>query len=182
MYDVILADPPWLFKVWNDETGHSRSAEKHYHTMTIDDICALPVAELANENCALFLWCVWPSIFEYPQKVIDAWGFRYATKAFTWVKSRKNNVGFAMGMGYYTRANDEPCLLAIKGRMSVRDKGVLSIIHAPRRKHSQKPDAQYGKIERLYPNMRYLELFARKKREGWDSWGNEVENDIEILA
>jgi len=179
-YDVILADPPWAFRVWNKDTGQGRSAESHYSTMTIDNICALPIAELANENCALFLWCVWPSIFEYPQRVIDAWGFRYATKAFTWVKSKKGNMGFAMGMGYYTRANDEPCLLAVKGRMPVQAKDVLSIIYSPRRKHSQKPNEQYNKIERLYPNMRYLELFARTKRENWDVWGREVENDVEI--
>ena len=158
MYDVILADPPWSFRVWNKDTGHGRSAESHYPTMSIEDICALPIAELANENCALFLWCVWPSIFEYPQRVIDAWGFKYATKAFTWVKSKKSGFGFAMGMGHYSRANDEPCLLAVKGTMSVQDKGVLSIIYAPRREHSQKPDEQYNKIKRLYPNMKYLEL------------------------
>jgi len=180
MYDVILADPPWEYKVWDKDTGQGRSAESHYSTMNIEDICALPIANLANENCALFLWCVWPSIFEYPQKVINAWGFRYATKAFTWVKSKKGNMGFAMGMGHYTRANDEPCLLAVRGNMSVQAKDVLSIIYAPRREHSRKPDDQYGKIERLYPNMKYLELFARKRREGWDVWGNEVESDINI--
>jgi len=179
-YDVILADPPWSFDVWNKDTGNGRSPISHYPTMTIDELCSLPIKEFASDNCALFLWCVWPSIFEFVPPLLDAWGFAYKTKAFTWIKSQKSGFGFFMGMGYYARANDEPCLLAVKGKMPVVDKGVLSIIYSPIREHSRKPDEQYAKIERLYPNMNYLELFARRKRPGWDSWGNEIESDIEI--
>lgn len=95
------------------------------------------------------------------------------------MKSKKSGEGFATGMGYYTRANSEPCLLAIKGRMPVAARDVLSVIHAPRGRHSQKPEQQYEKIERLYPERRYLELFARARpRPGWAYWGNEVASDV----
>ena len=146
--------------------------------MSIDDICNLPVANLVSENCALFLWCVWPSLLDYPAQVISAWGFEYKTIAWVWVKAKKSGLGFFTGMGYYARANTEPCLLATKGHMPVSAHNVLALIYSPVREHSRKPDEQYNKIERLYPDVRYLELFARKKREKWDAWGNEVESDV----
>lgn len=195
-YSVILADPPWQFRVWNKDTGNGRSAEAYYSTMSIDDICALPVSNLANDNCALFLWCVWPSIFEYVPPLLKAWGFEYKTLAFEWWKLNKKwhkafspmlmaakdysflEKMFAFGMGYYTRANSEPCLLAVKGKMPVSIKSERNFIIAPIRDHSRKPDEQYSKIERLYPGQNYLELFARNKRVGWSSWGNEIKNDI----
>lgn len=178
-YDVILADVPWDFKVWNKDTGSGRSPSAHYPTMNLDDICALPIKNLANKNCALFFWGVWPRLFDC-EKVIKAWGFKYATKAFTWVKMDKTNSRPVMGMGYYTRANDEFCLLATRGHMPVAVHNEIGLIFAPRRAHSQKPDEQYGKIERLYPNMRYLELFARERRENWAAFGNEVEGSITL--
>lgn len=147
--------------------------------MTLDDICALPIKELTNDDCALFLWGVWPSIFD-TQRVMNAWGFEYKTKAWTWVKAKKTGFAFHFGMGYYTRANDEPCLLCVKGKMPVAVHNIQALIYAPVREHSRKPDDQYRKIEALYPDMKYLELFARRKREGWDSWGNEIESDITV--
>jgi N6-adenosine-specific RNA methylase IME4 len=176
-YDVILADPPWAFEVWNRDTGNGRSAESHYPTMSLDAICSLPVADLAADNCALFLWAVWPSIFD-AQKVIEAWGFAFKTLGFEWVKLTESGMGFHIGMGYYTRANPEPCLLAVRGSMPVAVHDERNLIVSPVRRHSQKPDEQYRKIERLYPGRRYLELFARRKRAGWDAWGNEVASDI----
>ncbi len=178
-YDVILADPPWAYEVWNKDTGHGRSAEAHYSTMKLNDIAALPIGELTAENCALFMWAVWPSIFD-AEMIIDAWGFTYRTKAWSWVKSNKNSMGFFTGMGHYTRANDEPCLLAVKGSMPVSNKGIQGLIFSPVREHSRKPDDQYRKIEALYPNKRYLELFARRRRDGWDAFGNEVDGSIEL--
>lgn len=180
-YDVILADPPWDFEVWNRDTGSGRSAISHYDVMSLDDICNLPIAELASENCALFMWAVWPRIFD-AKTVIEAWGFEYKTLAFDWFKTTKNGKAH-FGMGYYFRANPEPCLLAVKGNMPVsvhneRNWMAENVIVSQHRGHSVKPDEQYEKIERVYPNKRYLELFARRKREGWDSWGNEIESDI----
>lgn len=172
-FDVILADAPWPFRVWNRDTGQGRSAESHYHTMTLAEICALPVRAIAAPNCALFLWGVWPSIFD-TQTVMEAWGFKYKTKAWSWVKANKSGMGFFFGMGYYTRANDEPCLLAVRGNMPVASRSVRAIIYSPVRAHSQKPDEQYNKIETLYPGRRYIELFARNTRPNWISVGNEI--------
>ena len=179
-YDVILADPPWSFRVWDEDTGNGRAPRAHYDTMPIEELCKLPIRDLASKNCALFLWAVWPSMFENVPPLLDAWGFKYKSLAWIWVKALKDGTGFATGMGYYSRANSEPCLLAVKGNMPVANRDVLAVIHSPRRAHSQKPDEQYSKIERLYPDKRYLELFARQKREGWDSWGNEITSDIQL--
>ena len=175
MYDVILADPPWAFEVWDRDTGKGRSAESHYPTMSMDAIAALGIP--ASENAALFMWAVWPSLPD-AFKILDAWGFGYKTVAWVWVKANESGMGHHMGMGYYTRANTEPCLLAVRGRMPVEAHDVLALIYAPVREHSRKPDEQYNKIERLYPGRRYLELFARRKRPGWDAWGNEIESDV----
>lgn len=195
-YDVILADPPWSFKVWDEDTGSGRSASAHYTTQSLEWICDLPVRGLTERNCALFLWVPWPRIFD-AQTVMKAWGFRYATLGFEWWKLNKgwrvylsNLVGalnhrwleplFHFGMGYYTRANSEPCLLGIKGSMPVKVHDERNFIISPIRAHSQKPDEQYGKIERLYPDMKYLEMFARQRRAGWDAFGNEVEGSIDL--
>lgn len=175
-YDVILADVPWPFETYSDK-GKGRSAENHYPTMTIEDICALPVAGLAADNCALFFWAVWPRIFD-AQKVIEAWGFSFRALAWEWVKLNQSGKGLKMGLGYYTRSNVEPLLLAVKGSMPVSDKGILNVLMSPIRQHSRKPDEQYERIEALYPNRRYLELFARRTRPGWAVWGNEVKSDV----
>ena len=177
MYDVILADPPWAFDVWDRDTGAGRSAESHYPTMSMDAIAALRIPAVGN--AALFMWAVWPSLPD-AFKILDAWGFGYKTVAWVWVKANESGMGHHMGMGYYTRANTEPCLLAVRGRMPVEAHDVLALIYTPVREHSRKPDEQYQKIERLYPGRRYLELFARRKRPGWDAWGNELESDVEI--
>jgi len=176
-YDVILADPPWNFKTWS-EKGKGRSADRHYPIMGIVDIMNLPVQEFCADNCALFLWTTWTHL---PQafQVINAWGFTYRTDAWVWSKRSKTGSRF-MGMGYYTRANTEPYLLAVKGNMPVSDHSVLAFIDAPVKKHSQKPRMQYDMIHSLYPEKRYLELFAREKHPGWDVWGLDVMNDIEI--
>ena len=181
-FDVILADPPWHYREWIPSHGdNSRSAESHYPTMTDEDIALLSVDNLAADNCALFLWTVWPKLAE-TWNVIEEWGFIYKTIAWVWVKAKRSGFGHFTGMGYYTRANTEPCLLAIKGQMPVTSHDVLALIYSPVREHSRKPDEQYAKIERLYPEKKYLELFARKKRKGWDSWGNEVESDINLTS
>jgi N6-adenosine-specific RNA methylase IME4 len=172
-FDVILADPPWTFRTWSDK-GAKRGPK--YPVMTLEDICNLPVAEVTAENCALFLWVTWPLIENQAFDVIASWGFTYRTLAWEWIKLDKSGKP-SMGLGYYTRSNAEPCLLCVKGSMPVADHSISNILMAQRRKHSQKPDEQYERIERLYPNMRYLELFARNRRPGWAAWGNEIESD-----
>lgn len=174
-YPVILADPPWEFSVWNAAKSDRHTSHK-YSLMNTDAIMSLPVP--AAENCALFLWATWPNLPD-AFKVITAWGFTYRTIAWDWVKLNENSMGTHMGMGYYTRANTEPCLLAVRGRMPVKMHDVQALILSPVRQHSRKPDEQYAKIERLYDGP-YLEMFARRSRPGWHVWGNEVESDVEI--
>lgn len=176
-YDVILADPPWKFEHWSKTYIAGRDARTHYDVMTLDDICRLPISSLADDNCVLFLWTCWPHL-EKSFEVIKSWGFEYKTEAWVWVKAKKSGFGFHFGLGYYTRGNTEPCLLATRGKMSVHSHSISALIYTPVREHSRKPDEQYAKIEKLYPNMRYLELFARQRRDGWDAFGNEIENSI----
>lgn len=177
-YPVILADPPWEFRTWGRNTGpNGRTAEKHYRTMSTSDLCKFAIP--ATANCALFLWAVWPALPD-ALDLIRAWGFEYKTIAWVWTKLNPSSIGFHYGLGYYTRANSEPCLLAVRGRMAVAKKDVQALIVSPIQEHSRKPDDQYRKIERLYPTGPYLELFARRKRPGWDVWGNEVESDVVI--
>jgi N6-adenosine-specific RNA methylase IME4 len=177
-FDIILADPPWLFSAWNAKKSNRHVSHK-YQLMDVDAICNLQATQLASENCALFLWATWPNIKD-AFRVIDAWGFTYRTLAWEWVKSNRSGMGFHFGMGYYTRANPEPCLLAVRGRMPVQSHSISALIYSPVREHSRKPDDQYRKIEALYPEMNYLELFARQERPGWVALGNEVGECLDL--
>jgi N6-adenosine-specific RNA methylase IME4 len=174
-YRAILADPPWRFDCWSGK-GKARSADNHYCTMTIDEIMALPVTSLAADNCVLFMWTCWP-VLQISFRVLDAWGFNYKTCAFSWMKAdpyrlfADEKTPFA-GMGYWTRANTEPCLLATRGKPKRIGADVRQGIISPRREHSRKPDCVHGRIEHLVDGP-YLELFARQSHPGWDSWGNE---------
>jgi N6-adenosine-specific RNA methylase IME4 len=170
LYDAILVDPPWHFRTRSDK-GRDRCADKHYPTMSVDDIKALPVIACAAKDCALFLWATDPML-PAALDVIRRWGFEFKTVAFTWVKTTKSG-GFHIGCGYWSRANPEMCLLATRGRPKRLAKDVRQLIVAPRREHSRKPDEAYERIERLVRGP-YLELFARGCRLGWDAWGNEA--------
>ena len=144
-----------------------------------EDISQLPIKDLSKDNCVLFLWATWPNL-QHAFKVLESWGFTYRTIGWIWIKANRSGFGFFTGMGYYTRSNTEPCLLAVKGQMPVARHDIQALIYSPVREHSRKPIDQYRKIEALYPDMKYLELFARRKRDGWDSWGNEIISDVEI--
>ena len=148
-------------------------------TMTAWDLMqskAFRVADWAAPDCALFLWATDPSL---PQalEVISAWGFAYKTVAFTWVKTTKDGSGFPIGCGYWTRANPEMCLLATRGRPQRLSRSVRQLLFAPRREHSRKPDEAYTRIEALVSGP-YLEMFARSRRQGWESWGIGVDEGI----
>lgn len=184
-YGAILADPPWSFEVWSKATGNGRSAESHYSTMSARQISRMPVDELAAKDCVLFLWATWPTL---PQAfdLICHWGFTYKTCAFDWMKADNTQPHFfedeiqaQVGMGYWTRANTEPCLLAVRGRPKRINADVRMGIIAPRREHSRKPDGIHERIERLVAGP-YCELFARQRRKGWDCWGNETDKFAEI--
>lgn len=198
-FAAIYADPPWRFEVWNGETavkcrsgkpgmhGTYVSASVHYQTMPPDEIAALPVSDLAAEDCCLFLWISWP-LLEEAMGLIGPWGFKYKTCAFSWMKGRatqlemfRDDADASMGMGYWTRANSEVCLLATRGKPKRINADVRQGIIEPRREHSRKPDCVYGRIERLVAGP-YLELFARTIRPGWSSWGNQVGKFAETAA
>lgn len=182
-FSAILADPPWSFEVWSDSDKAHGAAKAHYQTMTMREIARLPIEDLAAPNCALFMWACWPSIND-ALKIIDAWGFNYKTCAFSWLKADPYRL-FAdeptvyMGLGYWTRANTEPCLLATRGKPKRIANDVRQGVIAPRREHSRKPDEIHERIERLVTGP-YLELFARRPRDGWTVWGNEVETKMDL--
>ena len=178
-FDVVLADPPWKFEFWNEDTAELRGAVLHYPVMELDALKRLDIESLVARDAALFMWGIWshlPQVLE----LIGAWGFEYRTLAFVWIKAKPSGFGFYQGMGYYTRRNTEPCLLGVRGSMPVQAHDVSELIYAPVREHSRKPDQQYEKIDRLYPEARKLELFARRKQPGWSTWGNEVEKDVDV--
>jgi N6-adenosine-specific RNA methylase IME4 len=170
-FSVILADPPWTFKVYSGK-GKQRSADRHYNTLSLDDIKALPVESLAADDCALFLWGVCPEV-PGALDVIRAWGFEFKTKAFTWIKLNPKGEGLHTGMGYWTRANSEDVWLATRGNPRRLAMDVHQVVTAPVGEHSEKPTEVHGRIERLLAGP-YLEIFARAERSGWTTWGNEI--------
>ena len=171
-YNVIYADPPWSFKTYSDK-GKDRSPENHYNVMTLNDICNLPVNKIANDNSVLLMWVIDP-LLDKAFKVIDAWGFKYKTVGFTWAKTNRKSMGFFTGLGYWTRGNPEMCLLATKGKPKRLSKSVPQLVVEQRREHSRKPDIMYNHIENLLEGP-YIELFARTRRNNWDSWGNQLD-------
>ena len=179
-YQIIYADPPWQYK--DKSKSHGGCAESHYPTMSVKEICALDVASIAEENSVLLLWVTMPFLPE-GLEVMKAWGFKFKTSAFTWVKTNKDG-SIYMGMGRHTRANAEICILGTKGKGVPRQNAaVYNTQLAPRGKHSQKPVQFKNDIIRLYGNgLARLEMFCRERTGGWDAWGNEVESDIEFCA
>jgi len=189
-YGASLADPPWQFfnwscrPWWERKNATTRAAERHYETESTDNLCALPVSEIAAPDCVLFLWMVWPSVPD-AMRLIEAWGFTFKTCAFCWTKAHAGQIEMfeqsipdQMGLGYWTRANTEACLLATRGKPRRLAADVRQAIIEPRRQHSRKPNCIHGRIERLVAGP-YVELFARQKRQGWDCWGNQTDKFAE---
>jgi len=173
-YDIIYADPPWRFKTWSKHPK-SRSVEKHYRTLSMQDIKSLPVGQLAAKDSVLFLWTTGPFLRE-AQAVIEAWGFKYKTLGFNWVKTREGTGVLHMGTGYHTRANAELCLLATKGRGLPRvRRDVRQVVISPVGRHSENPQKAHHRIEELYGPQRRIELFARRQVPGWDAVGDEID-------
>lgn len=157
-YSVIYADPPWQYS----NSGFTTSAANQYLTMPTQEICNLPIGELANDNAVLFLWATSPMLKD-ALRVCEAWGFDYKTN-FVWIKNHHTG-------GFYCYGQHELLFIATKGSMLPNTNGLRSsVISAPRREHSRKPDEVYDIIEAMYDGP-YIELFARTKREGWAGWG-----------
>lgn len=179
-FNIIYCDPPWLYHLYRRQFSHIgtlsvpiRTAASFYDTMSVDDICSLPVGNIAADNCALFLWITNPLLNE-PFKVISAWGFQYKTVAFYWNKKCKRSDKLKMGMGHYTRPNCEPLLLAMKGSLEVLDHSINQVVFATIENHSKKPAIFRNLILKLFGDLPRIELFARERAQGWSSWGNEV--------
>ena len=172
-YNIIYADPPWSY---NDKQNSKDlgGAIKHYSTMSIKDICLLPVKNITDKDAVLFLWVTSP-LLEASFEVVKAWGFKYKT-SFVWDKILHN-------MGHYNSVRHELLLICTKGKMTPQVKKLFDSVQSiEREKHSKKPQQFRDIINTLYPQGNRIELFARQKTEGWDVWGNEVESDIDLLT
>jgi len=171
-YSIIYADPPWNFKHYS-EKGKGRSADNYYNTMSLNDIKELPVGNIADDNCVLFMWTTFPFL-QKSFDVIKEWGFTYKTVGFVWVKRNRKASSWFWGMGYWTRSNAEICIIATKGSITRQSSSVSQIIDAPVGEHSKKPNIVREKIIELVGKLPRIELFARERYEGWDVWGDEV--------
>ncbi len=177
-YNIIYADPPWPYK--DKALAGNRGACCKYDVMEQKDIKDLPVKDISSDNCVLFMWVTMPKLNECFD-VISSWGFEYKTCAFTWIKQNKvNNNTLFWGMGRWTRANPELCLIATKGNPKRVSAAVHSVIMSPIERHSKKPDIVRNKIVELCGDLPRIELFARQKTEGWDAFGNEVDETIKL--
>ena len=175
-YQIIYADPPWEMGSKSDK----RELVPEYPVMTDKEIYNLDIGNIADNNCALFLWTINAKI---PQaiKLIEKNGFRYVGIAFCWVKtSQKTGQPNCRMAGNYTLQGIELCMLAIKGSIKTLDRTVRQVLLSPREYHSKKPDVIRNGIVRLFGDLPRIELFARQETEGWDVWGNEVESDISL--
>ena len=190
-YQIIYADPPWHYKFGQSS---SRYVINKYDTMSLEDICALPIKDLSQDNAVLLMWVTFPKL-DWALPVVNSWGFEYKTCAFVWVKTNKkyqtNQTSFLptdsfdkfTGMGYYTRSNAEICLLATRGNPLPRlCHDINQIVYEPVEEHSKKPTVIRKYITDLFGDLPRIELFARQKADGWDCWGNEVESDINLEA
>jgi N6-adenosine-specific RNA methylase IME4 len=168
-YNIIYADPPWSY------TGNmmNSSATDHYSTMSLEEICKLPIKNIADDDCILFMWVTLPKLNQF-MKVIKSWNFEYKSTAFVWCKKNKISDSFFLGLGRWTRANPEICVLATKGKPKRLSKSVRQLQVFPIQEHSKKPDQFKNLIIELVGDLPRIELFARQKTEGWDAWGNEV--------
>ena len=174
-YSIIYADPPWSYR--DKCNAGKRGACHKYDVMNLDDICALDVP--AADDSMLYLWATPPMLLD-AIRVMQAWGFTYKTIAFPWLKTTKTGK-LAWGMGHYSRANAEIVLLGKRGKgVPVIDHGVHSVVMSERMKHSQKPDEVAERIVRMHGDVPRLEMFARRRMEGWDVFGNQVDGSIEI--
>lgn len=179
-YNIILADPPWSYR--DKALAGKRGSCCKYTVQDQEWIKSLKVNKLAAEDCCLFLWVTMPKLNEVFE-VISNWGFEYKTCAFTWIKKNKKADSLFWGMGRWTRANSELCLLATKGNPKRVSAAIHSVVMSPVEEHSKKPDEVRNRIIQLCGDLPRIELFAREKVEDWDCIGNELDGkDIkEIL-
>jgi N6-adenosine-specific RNA methylase IME4/ParB-like chromosome segregation protein Spo0J len=173
-YGVIYADPPWKFESYSDETGMDRAAGNHYPTMDSAAVCKLEIP--AADDCVLFLWATVPMLYDALQ-IMDAWDFTYKSN-LVWVKNK-------IATGYWSRNQHEHLLIGVRGdNVPAPAPGDQppSVIEAPVGKHSEKPAVFREQIEKMFPSLPKIELFARAKADGWDVWGNEAPDSAATSA
>lgn len=170
-YGVIYADPEWRFEVYNRDTGMDRAADNHYPTSVTEAICERPVADIAADDCVLFLWATVPMLPD-ALRVMDAWDFTYKSHCI-WAKDR-------IGTGYWFRNQHELLLVGTRGNVPAPAMGtqIASLVDAPVGGHSEKPDQFYEMIEGYFPSLPKIELNARRSRPGWDAWGYEAIEEV----
>lgn len=176
-YQIIYADPAWEYNTKECLAKTSilnGELNTHYSTMTLKELKALDVRSISDKNCMLFLWVVSPMLTE-GIAVMEAWGYKYATIAFIWHKQRTNP-------GHYTMSECEICLVGKRGTIPTPRgaRNIRQFLSEMRGKHSAKPNEIRNRIEQMFPTQNKVELFARQNVEGWDAWGNEVENSIHL--
>ena len=173
-FSTILADPPWQFQNRTGKVAPEHRRLKRYRTMTLDEICELPVASHATDPSHLYLW-VPNALLEEGLRVMKAWGFTYKTN-IVWYKIRKDGGPDGRGVGFYFRNVTELLLFGIRGRLRTLQPGrtQVNLLATRKREHSRKPTEIYPLIEQCSPGP-YLELFAREKKKGWTGWGDELE-------
>ena len=179
-YNVVEADPAWHHKSYSVK-GQRRSPSRYYKTMTLEEICALPVKEIAHKNCHLMLWTTQPHL-QQSFDVLRAWGFKYSSCYIFWLKLNPKSADviwmrasdFHTGMGFTTRKNVEIVLLGRRGSPKRLAKNLPDYLIAARRQHSRKPDAFYDHVRQYAAGPR-ISLFTRETREGFDSWGDEAD-------
>ena len=189
-YQIIYADPPWSYSNFQGKGSYFGDVSRHYSTMSFDELKKLRISKISDDNCILFMWATFPNL-EQAISLVKEWGFIYKTVAFVWVKM-KNDMSEPRGdgMGFYTLSNAEIVLIGTKGKFTRNRKDIKQIVLSPKWEHSRKPDEVRNRIVELCGDIPRIELFARdngdkdifgkNKLDGWDSWGNEVPNDIEI--
>lgn len=182
-YNIIYADPPWCSDYHSGGLKNGRGlARQHYQVMETEDIKSLPIANIKTDDSICFMWATFPCI-KSALETMEAWGFRYITVAFTWVKTNKKSDTLYWGMGNYTRANAEVCLLGVskgfKAKQQILSRAVHSVIISKVKSHSEKPNEARERITELLGDVPRIELFARQYAEGWDCWGNEAPGDNE---
>jgi N6-adenosine-specific RNA methylase IME4 len=178
LYNIIYADPPWFQPPRNPSKKFGKGVQNHYPVMKDRDILSMPVPTIAAENCALLLWVTCPRL-DLGVATVKAWGFRYCTVAFVWIKENPVSGGLFSGVGHYTKSNAEFVLLGVKGSMPSADLTVKQPLIAARSVHSRKPIEIRQRIERLFGDVPRIELFARERFQGWDAWGNDTEHFAE---
>ena len=179
-YSVILADPPWAYS----NSGCKGAAKNEYSTMSLNELKALPVMNISADDSVLLMWGTWPKLDEACLPLMKAWGFKYVT-GFPWVKITE--IGITLfgqieikvpyGIGFWARGASEPLLIGKRGKAKPPDIGYIGLL-SPNLYHSRKPDDIYQYAESMAGP--YLEMFARRRREGWDAFGNEIEGSITL--